>query len=73
MRDRSAITVNARQWDDDLRIATLEIQVDALQDATTQAELSSKAVAAEHDKRVKEYAWIATWGRWWWVPLCRWR
>jgi hypothetical protein len=54
--------IKARQHDDDLRIATLEQQVDSLQDAATQADLSSKAVAAENEKRVRKYAWIAALG-----------
>jgi hypothetical protein len=54
--------IKARQHDDDLRPATLEQQVDSLQDAATQSDISSKAVAAENEKRVRKYAWIAALG-----------
>ena len=51
--------IKARQRDDAIRIATLEQQVDSLQDAATQAALSSKALATESEKRAKRYAWLA--------------
>lgn len=51
--------VKARQRDDDIRIATLEQQVNSLQDTADQSEKISKALATESEKRAKRYAWIA--------------
>jgi hypothetical protein len=51
--------LKAQQRDDDIRIATLEQQVDSLQDSADQAEHVSKALAAESTKRSKQYAWLA--------------
>ena len=49
----------ARQRDDDIRIATLAQQVDSLQDTAEQGEKISKALATDSEKRAKRYAWIA--------------
>jgi hypothetical protein len=51
--------LKAQQRNDDLRIATLEQQVDSLQDTAEQSEKISKALATESEKRAKRYAWIA--------------
>jgi hypothetical protein len=51
--------IKARQRDDDLRIATLQQQVETLQDDGEQAKAISKALAMESEKRAKRYAWIA--------------
>jgi len=48
-----------QQANDDIRIATLEQKVDTLQDTAEQAEQISKALAAQSQKRAKQYAWIA--------------
>jgi t-SNARE complex subunit (syntaxin) len=57
--NRDIRDLKARQGDADLRIATLEQQVDTLQDDSEQAERVNKALASESDKRAKRYAWIA--------------
>jgi hypothetical protein len=54
--------IKARQRDDDLRIATLEQQVETLQDNAEQARAISKALATESEKRAKRYAWLAALG-----------
>ena len=51
--------IKARQRDDDIRIATLEQQVDTLQDTAEQGEKISKALATQSQRRAKQYAWIA--------------
>ena len=57
--NRDIRDLKARQGDADLRIATLEAQVDTLQDSADQSERVSRALAAESAKRAKQYAWIA--------------
>jgi hypothetical protein len=47
---------------DDIRIATLEQQVETLQDDAEQAKAISKALAADSETRAKHYAWLAALG-----------
>jgi ElaB/YqjD/DUF883 family membrane-anchored ribosome-binding protein len=58
-QSRDIRDLKSRLADADLRIATLEQQVDTLQDAAEQAERVQRALAAESDKRAKRYAWLA--------------
>ena len=51
--------IKSRQRDDDLRIATLEQQVETLQDGTERTEVVAKALASKGEKRAKRYAWLA--------------
>jgi len=58
-QQRDVRELRSRQADVDLRVATLEAQVDTLQDVSEQAERVQRAIAADADKRAKQYAWIA--------------
>jgi hypothetical protein len=51
--------MKARQRDDDIRIATLEQQVDTLQDTAEQTKAISMALIEESEKHAKRWAWIA--------------
>ena len=51
--------VRSKQRDDDLRIATLEQQVDTLQDTAQEHKVASEAVREEAAKRAMQWGWVA--------------
>lgn len=58
-QSRDLREIRSKQRDDDIRIATLESQVDSLKDDASAHRIAADAVREEARRRAREWGWIA--------------